>query len=100
MNQYYQSYNQTGYDNKSDDECSLTDPRCDVLNRPFILQINPNDTCLSNPFTASSCCSLHTQAFFVNSSRDSDWKKTLSDLISGTVCINMKSLFIIMPYKF
>jgi hypothetical protein len=85
MSQYYQT-NNIPLQNQSSEQCSLTDPECQALNIPLSNQINNSDnTCLSDLFTASSCCSLHTEAFFVNSSDGSDWRKFLSDLIDGTV---------------
>ncbi|CAF3775744.1 unnamed protein product [Rotaria magnacalcarata] len=70
MDQYYQ-INNISKTNESLGQCTLNDPRCKILNQPFLSQKNESiDTCLNDSFTASSCCSLHTEVFFVNSSRE------------------------------
>ena len=84
MDQYHQM------DNQSSEQCTLSDLACQALALPLSDQEdNLNETCLSNSFTAASCCSLHTEAFFVNSSRESasKWTEFLSDIIDGTVSL-------------
>ncbi|CAF3882410.1 unnamed protein product [Rotaria magnacalcarata] len=96
MDQYYQ-INNISKTNESLGQCTLNDPRCKILNQPFLSQKNESiDTCLNDSFTASSCCSLHTEVFFVNSSREgeSDWKKFLSDLIDGTGFFTLNRMYI------
>lgn len=89
MNEYHRTNNIT-VNNQSTDQCTLIDPQCKVLNIPLSNQINDsNSTCLSNSFTAGSCCSLHTEAFFINSSREGENDKInfLIDLTDGTVSL-------------
>ncbi|CAF2615030.1 unnamed protein product [Rotaria sp. Silwood2] len=96
MNQYYQ-INSISIHNQSTEQCTLNDPQCKILNTPATNKINDsNETCLSDSFLASSCCSLHTEAFFLNSSSESenDQIKFLSDLISGTGFFTLNRLFI------
>ncbi|CAF3576152.1 unnamed protein product [Rotaria sp. Silwood1] len=96
MDRYYQT-NNISMHNQSSDQCTLNDPQCKILNEPFLNQINDsNETCLSDSFLASSCCSLHAEAYFVNSSRESesDRAKYLSDLIAGTGFFALNRLFI------
>ncbi|CAF0826530.1 unnamed protein product [Adineta steineri] len=79
------------------DQCTLTDPQCESLNIPLSSQDNvSNNSCLDNSYTASSCCSLHTESYFVNSSRDgeNDWTEYLIDLIDGTGSLTLNRLFI------
>ena len=52
-----------------------------------------NDTCLSDSFTASSCCSLHTESFYVNASHGRVWTEYLSDLIDGTVSFHFVDFY-------
>ena len=81
--------------NQSIDQCTLNDPECKILDIPLSNQINDtNDTCLNNLYTASSCCSLHTDNFFLNSSYEAqnNWGKFLIDLIDGTVSNEKKQI--------
>ena len=83
INQYNSTNNMTtsGY-------CSLTDQQCALLNEPLYNRVNESvSTCLDDPFTASGCCSLQSEAYFANSSRkaETDWTVRLSDVIEGTV---------------
>ena len=90
MKEYHRQYGQIE-SNQSYGQCSLIDPECQALEIPLTDRENfTNSTCLDNPFTASGCCSLHTNTFFVNSSStiESDWTKFLIDLFSGTVSRN------------
>ncbi|CAF4446273.1 unnamed protein product [Rotaria socialis] len=96
MDQYYQ-INNISKSNESLGQCTLNDPRCIILNTPLLSQKNEsNDTCLNDSFTAGSCCSLHAEAFFVNSSSEgeSDWRKFLSDLIDGTGFFTLNRMYI------
>jgi len=91
MNQYRQ-INNIPLNNQTLDQCTLTDPQCKPLNIPLSDQINDsNSTCLNDAFTAGSCCSLYTEAFFANSSRESEnhWTEFLIDLTDGTVSLNL-----------
>jgi hypothetical protein len=90
MDQYYHINNITIY-NQSSEQCSLSDPQCKALNIPLSTQTSGlNDTCLSDSFTAASCCSLHTEGYFANisSASENSWTAFLSDLIDGTVSLN------------
>jgi hypothetical protein len=72
------------------DYCTLHDEQCTVLGMPSNGEENSsNATCLGNTFTASSCCSLHNDAFWTNSSHQNSltWSKYISDMIDGTVRI-------------
>jgi len=87
MDKYYQQHN-LPLSNQSFEQCSLADPQCQALEIPLTNQENnTNATCLNDPFTASSCCSLHTETFFVDSSHknENDWTKYLIDFFDGTV---------------
>jgi hypothetical protein len=87
MNQYDRINNITR-DNQSSQQCTLTDPQCQTLDIP--LSNESISTCLSDPYTASSCCSLHTEEFFLNSSHDgtNDWREFLVDLTDGSVSLH------------
>jgi hypothetical protein len=90
MNEYSEQYNPIVL-NRSFEQCSSSDPECQALEIPLTNQENyTNSTCLDNPYTASGCCSLYTNAFFENSSSqiENDWRKFLIDLFSGTVSQN------------
>ncbi len=85
MKEYYR-INHIPISNQSSEQCTLTDSQCQALGIPLSNQTDEwNSTCLSDSFTAGSCCSLHTDAFFVNSSRENDWTEFLIDLTDGTV---------------
>ena len=87
MNQYYE-INNISFVNLTAEQCSLTDPQCTAVNVPLYDEVNRrNETCLDDTFTASSCCSLHNNAFLTNSSslEKNDWRRYLTDLIDGTV---------------
>lgn len=81
-------------------QCNLTDPECSILNKPINQSTSDSNTCLNNPYLASSCCSLHTEAFFINSSSNKDWTKSLGDVIDGTVIMNIDILIMILFFKF
>ncbi|CAF1163517.1 unnamed protein product [Rotaria sordida] len=96
MDQYYE-INNIPINNQSSEQCTLNDPQCKILDIPFSNQIiDSNETCLNDSFLASRCCSLQTDAVFVNSSRESenDQLKFLSDLIAGTGFFALNRLFI------
>ena len=83
MREYYRLQHKTYNDSSS--ECKLIDPECQILSsNNYSDGIN---TCLSNSYRASSCCSLLTEERFVNSSQEGerDWKEFLLDLTDGTV---------------
>jgi hypothetical protein len=90
MNQYNHIHNIPIY-NQSSEYCTLSDKKCKNLSIPLSDHVDDwNDTCLNDSFTAASCCSLHAEGFFVNSSRESEANSIgiLSDLIDGTVSLN------------
>ncbi|CAF1242481.1 unnamed protein product [Adineta ricciae] len=96
MDQYYQTTG-SSKDNTSDGICTLSDPRCALLNKP--ISDNHSDisgTCINNTFTAGSCCSSLTHAYFVNTSSDAEnaWTEFLIDLIDGTGVLSINRLFI------
>ncbi|UJR31263.1 hypothetical protein I4U23_018763 [Adineta vaga] len=96
MNEYYQNHGGSR-DNTSNDICTLSDPQCKLLNKPISDEgSNVYGTCINNTFTASSCCSLHTQSFFVNSSSESEnhWTEFMIDLIDGSGFLTLNRLFI------
>ena len=79
MNEYYQ-INNIPPNNQSSDQCTLNDPQCKILEIPLSDQINDsNSTCLSDSFTASSCCSELTEDFFVNSSYEGENNSRIFD---------------------
>lgn len=94
MDQYYQKHNRSFF-NDSSEFCSLADVQCHVLDLPLTSDIHDwNITCLNNSFTATSCCSLHNNAFLKNSSHEgeNDWREFLIDLTDGTVSEKRKQM--------
>jgi hypothetical protein len=95
MKQYYQ-INNISLNNQSLNQCTLNDIQCKILEIPLSDQINnSNSSCLSDSFTAGSCCSLLTENFFVNSSYESKNNPTefLIDLTDGTVSCNSDFMY-------
>ncbi len=96
MKQYYQ-INNIPLNNQSSDQCTLNDLQCKILETPLSDQINDsNSSCLSDSFTASSCCSSITERFFVNSSYEGENNPAefLLDLTDGTVSYNSHFIYI------
>jgi hypothetical protein len=95
MNEY-RRINNIPLNNQTVDQCTLIDPQCKALNIPLSNHTNDsNSLCLSDSFTASSCCSLQTDVFFINSSSESenDLGKYLIDLTDGTVSLNYNLIY-------
>lgn len=93
MTEYYKLQNQIY--NESSSECKLIDPQCRILSTNDNYS-DTSETCLSNSYRASSCCSLLTQEYFVNSSKEgeNDWREFLLDLTDGTGYLTLTRLFI------